>query len=312
MSKLSNYIWFEKHRPNKLKDISLNKEHRTAFKKYIKDGQIPHLLLEGPQGSGKTTMAYILKNEVPSVTLLLNASGQDRGIDTIKGKVKQFAQSAVPKGKIKIIVMDEADALTKDAQTALRNTMETYSQNCRFILTCNYVDKIIGPIQSRCSRFTFDRFPKRKLVSVCEDILEKEGIEDVTRDEITELINRFYPDMRSIVNNLQSACVSGIFNAKAIGSLNADPKGIAEAILEGSVLSIRQQVAGTTDFAFMYRYMFDEFLPDNGNDEQKADIVLSIAEALSHDPTVPDREINFVACCINIMGALEVTPNFSK
>jgi len=312
VSKLQSYIWFEKYRPIKLKDVSLNKDHRTAFKKFIKDGEIPHLLLEGPQGSGKTTMAYILMAEIPCVCLTLNASGQDRGIDTIRGKVKQFAASAVKKGHIKIILFDEADALTADAQTALRNTMETYSKNCRFIMTCNYVDKIIGPLQSRCTRFTFDRFPKRKLVSVCEDILEAEDIEDTSREEIAELINRFYPDMRSVVNNLQSACVSGIFNAKAIGSLNADPKTICEHILAGNILSLRQEVAGTTDFAFMYKYLFDEFMLDNGDADQKADIALAIADSCRYDPSVPDREIEFTACCMNIMASMDITPNFSK
>jgi len=207
--------------------------------------------------------------------------------------------------------MDEADGMLAPAQESLKNLMETYNKNCRFILTCNYVDKIIAPIQSRCTRFTFDRFPKRKLISVCEEILGKEKIEGVYRDEVTGLIDRFYPDMRSVINNLQSACVSGIFNPKAIGSLNADPKGVAETILTGDILSIRQQIAGATDFAFMYRYLFDEFLPNNGDDEAKADIALSVAEALTHDPTVPDREINFIACCINIMGALDIKPEFN-
>lgn len=313
MSKLQSYIWFEKHRPIQLKDVSLNKDHRTAFKSYVADGQIPHLLLEGPAGSGKTTISHILTKEVPCVVLALNASGkEDRSIETMQTRVKQFAASAVKKGKIKIVFMDEADGMLKPAQESLKNLMETYNKNCRFILTCNAVDKIISPIQSRCIRYTFDRFPKRKLLNVCETILSAEDIEDTSRDELNELINRFYPDMRSIVNNLQSACVSGIFNPKAIGSLNADPKAVGEALLSGSLLSIRQQLAGTTDFAFMYKYLFDEFLPANGTGEEKSDMSLAIADSCRYDPTVPDREIEFTACCLNIMGALGIDPDFTK
>ena len=313
MSKLSSYIWYEKYRPASIKDVSLNKEYRVAFKQYIKDGQIPHLLFEGPQGSGKTTMSRILIDAIPNKCLTLNASGkEDRNIETMQTRVKQFAGSQPKKDSIKIVFMDEAHGMLTPAQDALKNLMETYNKSCRFILTCNYIDKIIPPIQSRCIKFTFDRFPKRKLISVCEQILEKEDIQNASRDNLVELINRFYPDARSVINNLQAACVSGTFNSKAIGSLNADPKKVAEAILKGGVLEIRRQIAGTTDFAFMYRYLFDEFLPVNGDDEQKTDIALSVAEALTHDPTVPDREINFTACCLNVMGALDISPNFSE
>lgn len=312
MAKLKDYIWFEKHRPQKLDDLSLNKEHRDAFAQFIKDGQIPHILLEGPRGSGKTTVAQILTHEIPCVVLSLNASGEDRGIQTVKGKIKQFSSHQAKKDHIKVVFLDEADAITPDAQNALKNTMEAYSKNCRFILTCNHVDKINPPIQSRCIKFTFDRFPKRKIVRLCESILEKEGIDNVSRDDLTELVNRFYPDIRSVVNNLQAACLSGTFNIKAIAVLNADPKDVTDNILKGHVMTVRQQVAGTTDFMYLYRYMFDDLIANNGTDDQKGEVALAVAESLRYDSTVPDREINFISCCISIMYALGVTPNFSK
>lgn len=310
--KLANYIWFEKYRPLDLNSISLTKEHKETFQQYNRDGEIPHLLFAGPQGSGKTTMAYILLNSIPNVSLTLNASGEDRGIDTIKGKVKLFASSQPPAGKIKIILLDESDALTKDSQTALRNTMETYSKSCRFILTCNYVDKIIAPLQSRCIKFTFDRFPKRKLIAMCEEILQKESIDNVTQDDLYTIINRFYPDIRSVINNLQAACANGKFNLRNIGALNVDPARIMETILKGEVLSLRQHLAGVTDFVFLYRYLFDEFLMNNGTEEQKAEMVQVVAEALVHDTTAPDREIVFVSCAIGVMATLGITANFSK
>lgn len=310
MANLQSYIWFEKYRPHTLKELSLSKEHRSAFNQFIKDGQIPHLLFEGTQGSGKTTVAQILTKEIPSTVLSLNASGADRGIATVRGEIKNFSSHQPKKGHIKVVFLDEADAITPDAQNALKNTIETYNKSCRFILTCNHVDKINPPIQSRCVKFTFDRFPKRKLTMLCEKILEKEGIDNVSTEDITELIKRFYPDIRSVINNLQAACIGGSFNAKAIGTFNADPKVVAELIPTGNIFGIRQQLAGCTDFMYLYRYLFDEFVAGNGTDEQKGEMALAIAEHLTSDSTVPDREINFVACVISIMYALEVVPKF--
>jgi len=311
LSSLDNYIWFEKYRPSTLKELSLHPDHRAAFTKYIEDGDLPHLLLEGPAGSGKTTVAYILKNHIPSNVLLLNASGADRGVDTVKVKIKQFACSQPQPGKIKIVLLDEADSLTKDAQTALRNTMETYSKNCKFIMTCNYVDKIIDPLQSRCIKFTFDRFPRKKLVRVCSDILKAEGIDNFSKEELAEIVDMDYPDMRSIINNLQSACISGELKLKSIGS-RVKPKEVEAFIRAGKLQSLRQHIAGVTDFMFLYRWFFDDFVANNQHDDQNVDIVRNVVQAISVDPIVADREIIFVGCCMEIMEIVGAKPNFSK
>lgn len=312
MSRLSEFIWFEKYRPTKLDDVSLNKEHKKAFSSFIQAGEIPHLLLEGPQGSGKTTVAYILMGSIPCVTLTLNASGQDRGIDTVKTKIKQFAASKAPTGKIKIVLLDEADALTRDAQTALRNTMETYSRNCRFILTCNYVDKVIPPIQSRCMKFTFNQFPKRKLVLLCQDILKLENIEGVTDTQIADVVDKFYPDMRSVIQTLQAACLSGSFNEKAISAVVVDPSTVCKAILTGNIFTVRKLVAGVTDFTYLYRYLIDHFIPDNGDATGKALMIDAIGDAVRFENTVPDREINFVQCVNGICDALDIELRFTS
>lgn len=307
---LQDYIWYEKYRPKDLKDLSLTKEHRIAFKRFIDDQEIPHLLLEGPQGSGKTTTAQILTTSIPCVTLSLNASGENRGIDTIRGKVKEFASHQVKRGHIKVVFLDEADAITPDAQNALKNTMETYSKNCRFILTCNHVDKINPPIQSRCIKFTFDRFPKRKAIALCEKILEAENIEDVTTEDVTEIVKRFYPDMRTMVQNLQSACLGGNFNIKSIGMLNADPKEITDLLLKGEITMIRSLVAGRSEFMYMYRYFFDEFILNNGNNDQKSAMSQTVADSTRYINIVPDREIEFISCCLILMEILEIAPKF--
>jgi DNA polymerase III delta prime subunit len=310
MPKLREFIWFEKHRPTQLSQLSLNKEYRKAFNSFIEAGQIPHLLLEGPQGSGKTTIAYILMHQIPCVTLILNASGEDRGIDTIKGKVKQFAGTKVAQDKIKIMLLDEADQLTSEAQKALRNTMETYSKNCRFILTCNYVDKVIAPIQSRCMRFTFDQFPKRKIVSLCENILEQEGVTGHTKEDISDLVDKFYPDIRTVVQNLQMASLGGgTFNPKAIGQLQTDPLKIAESISSGTFLTLRTQIAGIVDFMFLYRYLLDYYVPLQDDPAAQFLMIKAIGDAVRVENVVPDREINFVTCAAELCDAMEVPIN---
>lgn len=311
--KLQQFIWFEKHRPQQLNDVSLNKEHKKAFSQYLKDGQLPHLILDGPAGSGKTTIANILISGIPCIVRALNASGkEDRSIDTMQTIVKAFAGSVPPKGKIKIVFMDEADGMKGDAQESLKNIMETYSASTRFIMTCNNFDKMIDPIKSRCVRFTFDQFPERKVVNLCQGILEKEEIEGVSAEDLKELVNKFYPDIRSIINNLQNACSSGKFNPKAVKELQADPKVVCDLLLKGHVLSIRKSVAGLTNFEFIYKYFFNEFLKDNGTPQQKEEMVYAIGESCRYSIVVPDREIEFISCCLQIMGALEVTPDFSK
>lgn len=154
---MKNMIWYEKYRPDKLSSLILDKETRQSFKTFIKEKQIPHVLLHGPAGSGKTTLSMILLKEIAAGKLVLNASSDDRGIATIKYKVKQFASAhRGGQGKLNIVLLDEADGTTSDAQLALKNTMETYHKNCRFILTCNQIDRIIDPIVSRCMLFKFD------------------------------------------------------------------------------------------------------------------------------------------------------------
>lgn len=310
MARLGAYIWYEKYRPSVLKDLTLSKEYRVAFNKFVKDGQIPHLLLEGPPGSGKTTVAQILTSEIGATVLTLNASGGDRGIKTVRGRITDFAKHQAKKGVIKVVFLDEADAITPDAQNALKNTIEACSDRCRFLLTANHVDKINAAIQSRCIKFTFDRFPVRKAVKLCEDICAEEGIENITTKDVTDLVKSFYPDMRSTINNLQAACLTGEFNPKAIGTLNADPKLFVETLLTGQVKAMRNLVAGTNEFMYMYKYFFNEMLVDHGTEEQKSQMVQIIADSSRFINTVPDRELEFISCCLMVMEVLEIDPKF--
>ncbi len=309
---LEGLIWFEKHRPKSINEMTMNVNHKKAFEQYIMDKSFPHLLLEGPPGSGKTTITQVLLSSIPCTVLSLNASGQDRGVDTVKTKITQFAGSLAMDGKLKVVFLDEADGLSKDALFALKNTMETYSKSCRFILTCNHVDKIIDPIQSRCTKYTFGQFPKKRLNKLLTKILVEEGVNNTTDSDIDGLITRFYPDVRSIINNLQAACVTGSFNAKALGSLQVDPNEIGELLLKGRLQSLRQYVAGTTDFTFIYKWLFNVFLYSNVPSEQQADVALAILDFSAKDQQVPDREMQIAGCFLSIMMAMGIEYSFSN
>jgi replication factor C small subunit len=302
--KTSNFIWYEKHRPGTINEMILPPAYREKFEQYIEEQNIPHLLLHGPCGSGKTTMATILMDNIKCQRVVLNASGEDRGIATIKGKVKQFAASQpLTKKHLKIVFLDEADFLTPDAQKALRNTMETYSSTCRFILTGNYIDKILPEIKSRCTMYEFSQYPIKKLIKNLYIILEAEKVK-AKKEDVEMLITRFYPDIRSVLNNLQAGSVNGEFDPDLITSTSIDISDIKENILKGNVRSLRKSIAGLTEFTFLYRYLFDEFIFEIP-DDKRSDIAELIAEFMYRDTTIADREINITMCFLMIMRELE-------
>jgi len=303
--KIRNYIWYEKYRPTSLANLSLPVKVKKQFKKYIKDKQIPHLLFHGPPGSGKTTIANILIKNIPCRSLVLNASSVDRGISTIKGKVKEFASSQALKDEIKIVFFDEADGLTPDAQMGLKNTIETYSGNCRFIFTANRLHKVIDAIRSRPIIFEFNQVDRKDLLKQMTHILEEEDVEFEVED-IEEIIDRFFPDVRTIVNNLQAASYSGSLDIENLSSFGIEPHEITQLITEGNLKEIRVKVNGLSDFSFIYRYLFDEYLPELDT-ESGIEFSSSIVKHLSQDTFVADRTLNFLGFCVDVMDILEVS-----
>lgn len=306
---IKNYIWYERYRAHNLKDMILPDNYVETFQSYIKNKEIPHLLFHGPQGSGKTTLAFILLIRCSSNQLILNASSSDRGISTIKTKVKQFASIKRTGKKLNVVLLDEADGLTPDAQQALRNTMETYSDNCRFILTANSIGRIISPIFSRCTEFSFNSLPINEVEKRMKQILETEDIKFKMK-QVSKLIKQYYPDIRTIINNLQACSVTGKFTPSdsiSVRELNE----ITTLIKKGKVKSIRELWAGQTNFEWFYKNLFDEFVPTIEDSEKQMEVALSIADYLYKDRTVADREINATACCIEIMDHLKVRVNFN-
>lgn len=238
--------WTEKYRPRKLDEI-VGQDHLVdRFKAYVKEKSIPHFLFAGPAGVGKTTAAICIANElfgdIKHDFLELNAS-DERGIDVVRTKIKDFARTRSLAGGFKMIFLDEADSLTSDAQNAMRRTMENYTQTCRFILSCNYSSKIIEPIQSRCAVFRFKRLKKEDVKKRLEEIAGKESIE-YTSGGLDSILYVAEGDMRHAVNLLQSTAALGKVDEENVYALAArakpeDIKAILKMALDGKFLDAR-------------------------------------------------------------------------
>jgi replication factor C small subunit len=199
-------LWAERYRPNKLVDYVGNEHLKSKVERYLEAGDIPHLLLYGKAGTGKTTLAKLIVNSVECDYMIINAS-DERGIDIIRTKVKSFASTMGFK-PYKIIILDEFDYMTPDAQAMLRNLMETFSNHCRFILTCNYIEKVIDPIQSRCQTFQIIPPTKKDVAVHMSKILQSEGISFQPKD-LVPIIDAVYPDIRKVINTCQSNSIDG-------------------------------------------------------------------------------------------------------
>ena len=204
------FLWVEKYRPHKIKDCILPDGSKKSFQGFLDQGEIPNLLLSGPAGVGKTTVARALCDEIGASYLLINGSDEGRSIDTIRNKVKQFATSVslTSSAAHKVVILDEADNMTYDVQMILRAAIEEYHINCRFIFTCNFINKLIDPIKSRCTvvDFTIKPSHKEKLQEEffyrIRDILNTESIKYDDKI-IAKLIKRYYPDWRRLLNEAQ-------------------------------------------------------------------------------------------------------------
>ena len=250
-----NEIWTEKYRPKTLEEVVGQKHVTDRLKAYVTSHNMPHLLLTGPAGTGKTTCSLALAktmfgDEWRGNFIELNAS-DERGIDVVRGKIKEFARTAPLGGAdFKIIFMDEADALTSDAQAALRRTMEKYSNICRFILSCNYSSKIIDPIQSRCAVFRFKPLTADDIKEFLGMIVEKENV-DITDEAMTGLVHVARGDMRRAVNSLQVAASLGkkidldlIYQTTGMANPEA-VKEMLETALSGNFIRARDMLDDT-------------------------------------------------------------------
>ena len=304
---MSNYIWVEKYRPSSL-DTYIGNEHlKSKVEIYLESGDLPHLLLYGKAGTGKTTLAKILVNNIECDYLYINASDEN-SVDTVRNKVRQFA-STVGFKDLKIIILDECDYITPNAQAALRNLMETFSKHCRFILTCNYVERIIDPIQSRCQSFQVIPPSKSEVAKHLHNILVHENVID-TMEDIKVLVDSGYPDIRRVINSAQRNVVNGKLKLDTSSIIQNDYKLKLLKILETqnkktAFKDIRQLLADNkiTDFADLFRLLYDEV--DGFGKGNVAECILIIARYELSDSQVVDKEINAMAMIIELLGVIK-------
>ena len=300
----SHGLWVEKYRPQDLSTYVGNENLKTKVERFLDDGNVPHLLLYGRAGGGKTTLAKIIVNHVDCDYLYINAS-DERNIDLVRDKLKTFASSVGFK-PMKVVILDEADYLNvNSAQPALRNLMETFSAHCRFILTCNYVEKIIDPIQSRCQTYKIVPPSKKEVALHSKTILEKEEI-SFDLDDLALVVTAGYPDMRKVINELQRMSIDGKLSVDKDGMIHNEFKlQFLDAIRNGESLgTIRKMVADSnfTEYTELYRLLYDEV--ESFGVEKMPEIIADISKGSYQDVLVVDKEINFIATVSQILGRI--------
>jgi replication factor C small subunit len=283
-------LWVEKFRPNTLNGYLGNESFLGDLKEWIDKGDFPNLLLYGGPGTGKTTAAKLIIHNIDCDSMYMNCSDEN-GIDAIREKVKAFASAASFK-PLKVVILDEADFLTVNAQAALRNIIETFSLHTRFIFTCNFVERIISPLQSRLASYALQPPTPKQLFNHINRILEQEEVEYEPKD-VTFVVKQFYPDIRKTLNNIQSCIKSG--RVDITGKSFTKSNYVQEIVdkitspTKSTLNEVRQIVADNDirDFSEIYRALYDS--------TQSATKIIVIAEGIHNSVTSIDKEITFMS-----------------
>lgn len=312
MSNSGEYLWCEEYRPKKIDDCILPNELKSTFKQIVDTGDVPNMLLSGTSGLGKTTVAKALCHELNLDYILINSS-EDSGIDVLRNRIRQFASSISLDGQYKVVILDEADYLNpQSTQPALRAFIEEFSKNCRFIFTCNFRNKIIEPLQSRCAVIEFNTTKKHlaglaaKFHKRLKTILDEKSIKYDER-LLAEFIMLHAPDWRRVINEAQRYSTGGELSpAGLVGMSSQQIDGLVTFLKEKNFKSMRGWVAQNPDVdsATLFRKLYDgayEFLEPMSIPQ----LVLILADYQHKAAFVADKELNIVACLTEIMGSLK-------
>ena len=307
MTTPQQFLWVEKYRPMHIQDCILPESVKKQFLQFIAKGEVPNLLLSGTAGTGKTTIARALCTELNCDYIVINGSDEGRQIDTLRTKIKQFASAVSFEGKTKVVILDEADYMNRDSvQPALRGFIEQFAENCRFIFTCNYSNRLIDPLHSRTTVIDFKLAPSdrpvlaSKFLKRMEFILTNEGVEYNQR-VLAELLNKHFPDYRRVINELQRYSVGGNIDEGILSNFQeVNAKALIEGLREKDWRKMRQWVANNvdTDPQAIFRQIYDILLPEV---KSPARLVLDIADYQYKAAFVADQEINLTACLTIIM-----------
>lgn len=300
-------LWCEKYRPKTQGDILLEDSVHLKLKEFKEAGEIPNLLFCGPPGQGKTTLAQVIVNDILDCQYIYINASDENGIDVIRSKVSSFAQTASIDGALKVIILDEADYITAQGQAALRNTMETFSSNCRFILTANAKHKIVPAIQSRCT--SMDIVPPIKLALIrVLGILRKEGITvgDDDKVKVAGLVKRHYPDLRKTINELQKSIIDGKIEVNVTGVSSAFCQKLltlagAKKPIDARKLAIQNESQFNGDYPQLMRELLNTVFESDS--PKKEEWCLIIADHLYKAVFVIDQEINFFSCILQMSKA---------
>jgi len=287
-------LWVEKYRPQTLNEYVGNETIKNKIADYLKQGSIQNLLFHGVAGTGKTTLAKLIAKNLNCDLLYINAS-DERGIDTIRDKIIPFA-SSMSFNDVKIVILDEADYITPQAQATLRNTIEACSATTRFIFTCNYLERIISPLQSRCQTFEITPPSKLNIVKHLKDIIDGENIK-VKANDLAIVVNNFYPDIRKIINTIQGSIIDNQIKIDNDSLKNTQLGGlVVDALIRKAKLSeIRQILAdsGSREFDDLFKYIYDKSSTLFGDKEGEA--ILIIAKYQYEYTFVLEKEICIAA-----------------
>ena len=311
---MSDFIWVEKYRPKSIDECILPEGIKKTFSDFLKRGEIPNMLLSGPPGIGKTTVAKALCNELGADFYVINGSDEGRFLDTVRNSAKNFAStvSLTSEAKHKVIIIDEADNTTPDVQLLLRASIEEFSRNCRFIFTCNYRNKIIEPLHSRCAVIEFSVNGKQKQAIAAQffkrlsDILDEERITYEPK-VLAELINKHFPDWRRVLNECQRYSVSGNIDSGILAHFSdVKTNELVKNLKQKNFAEVRKWIVSNldNDTTVLLRGIYDALYASLTNSSIPA-AVLIIAKYQYQAAFVADQEINMLACLTEIMVECE-------